>query len=187
MPRPSTARRNKLLDAFFFEQDQELLKTFHQRMEKMDRRVQLAQVSGIHDEAILDRLIELDVGVETMAAMAVVPLVLVAWADGKVQAKEREAILGAARATGIESQDGRYPLLERWLDKRPGAAMFEAWSHYIKGLCQQMNEQQVEELKHDLLRLAQEVAQTAGGFLGLGNKVSVAERTVLNKLEKAFS
>jgi hypothetical protein len=187
MPSPKTTRTNRLVDAFFFEQEQQLLKAFHERMEKMDRRAQLARISGIHDETILDRLIELDVGAETVAAMAVVPLVLVAWADGKVQAEEREAILRAARASGIEPQDGRYPLLEHWLGKRPSAEMFEAWKHYINGLCQQMDKKQVEELKHDLLRTAQEVAQTAGGFLGLGSKVSASERTVLSKLEKAFT
>ncbi len=178
---------NKLVDAFFFEQDQQLLKAFHERLEKMDRRAQLAQVSGIHDEAVLDRLIELDIGPETLAAMAVVPLVLVAWADGKVQAEEREAIIAAAQAAGIQPQDGRYPLLEFWLNKRPGAEMLEAWRHYIQGLCQQFDKPQVEELKRDLLRLAEDVARTAGGFLGLGNKISAGERAVLDKLEQAFS
>ncbi len=187
MPRPKSKDASKLVDAFFFEQDQHLLKTFHERIDRMDRRAQLRQVSGIGDEAILDRLIELEVGPEAMAAMAVVPLVLVAWADRKVQAEEREAILGAARAAGIESQDGHYPLLEYWLDKRPGPEMFEAWSHYIKGLCQDLDDQQVDELKRDLLQMAQKVAETAGGFLGLGSKVSDAERIMLNRLEKAFS
>ena len=92
-------------------------KAFRERMEKMERRDQLAQVSGIHDEAVLDRLIELDIGPETLAALEVVPLVFVAWADGKVQAEEREAIIAVAKAAGIQPQDGRYPLLEHWLEK----------------------------------------------------------------------
>lgn len=177
----------KLVDAFFFEQDQQLLKTFHDRLEKMDRRAQLAQVSGIHDEAVLDRLIELDIEPESLAAMAVVPLVLVAWADGKIQSQEREAIIAAAKAEGIQPQDGRYPLLEFWLNKRPGPEMLEAWKHYIQGLCQKLDKPQADQVKQGLLRLAENVAQAAGGFLGLGNKVSVGERRVLSKLEQAFS
>jgi len=187
MPIQPLGQHNKLVDAFFFEQDQQLLKSFHERLEKMDRRSQLSRVSGIEDEAVLDRLIELDVSPETMAAMAVVPLVFVAWADRKVQAEEREAILSAARKAGIEAKDGRYPLLEYWLDKRPSPEMLEAWQHYIKGLCQQMDKAQVEELKRDLLQLAEGVAQATGGFLGLGSKVSTEERLVLNRLAKAFS
>jgi hypothetical protein len=34
---------------------------------------------------------------------------------------------------------------------------------------------------------AQAVAQAAGGFLGLGNKVSTAEQQMLDLLDKSFS
>ena len=88
----------------------------------------------------MDRLIELDIGPETLAAIEVVPLLSVAWADGKVQAEERKAIIAAAAAAGIQPQDARYPLLEHWLDSRPGAEMFEAWKHYVSGLCQRLEE-----------------------------------------------
>ena len=187
MPSFYTGYQKTLVDAFFHEQDQQLLKAFHERMEKMDRRAQLTQVCGISDEAVLDRLIELDIGPETLAAIEVVPLLSVAWADGKVQAEEREAIIAAAAAAGIQPQDARYPLLEHWLERRPGAEMFEAWKHYVNGLCQRLEKPEIERLKNDVLDLARKVAQAAGGFLGFGNKISVAERTVLRKLERAFS
>ena len=117
MPSYLTGYQKTLVDAFFHEQDQQLLKAFHERMEKMDRRAQLTQVSGISDEVVLDRLIELDIGPETLAAIEVVPLLSVAWADGKIQPEEREAIIAAAAAAGIQPQDARYPLLEHWLEQ----------------------------------------------------------------------
>jgi hypothetical protein len=187
MPNYLTGYQKTLVDAFFHEQDQQLLKAFHERMEKMDRRAQLTQVSGISDEVVLDRLIELDIGPETLAAIEVVPLLSVAWADGKIQPEERGAIIAAAAAAGIQPQDARYPLLEHWLDSRPGPAMFEAWKHYISGLCQRLEKSEIERLKDNVLGLAREVAEAAGGFLGIGSKISVAERTVLRKLERAFS
>ena len=140
-----------LLDVFFHEQDQHLLNAFRERLERTDRRTQLAQVSGIHDEAVLDRLIELDIGPETLAAMAVVPLICVAWADGKVQEIERQAILAAAQAAGVQPQNGRYPLLEYWLNERPDAELLEAWEHYIQHLCQRLDEHEIGELRRDLL------------------------------------
>jgi peptidoglycan hydrolase-like protein with peptidoglycan-binding domain len=176
-----------LIDAFFHEQDQKLRLAFRERMEKMDRRAQLTQVSGIQDEAVLDRLIELKIEPETIAAIAVVPLVAVAWADGNVQEEEREAIIAAAQAAGIQPQDGRYPMLEYWMNKRPGPQLIEAWEHYIKDICKRLDKQEIEELKRDVLSLARSVAQAAGGFLGIGNRISTAEYTVLNKLEKAFA
>ena len=186
MPSLYTGYQKTLVDAFFFEQDQQLLKVFHERMEKMDRRAQLAQVCGISDEAVLDRLIELDIGPEALAALEVVPLVFVAWTDGKVQAEEREAIVAAAAATGIQPQDARYPLLEHWLNRRPDAKMFEAWKHYVSGLCQRLEGPEIEKLKHDVMGVARKVAQAAGGFLGLGNNISAAERAVLSQVEQAF-
>jgi len=187
MPGYPSGNQRILIDSIFHEQDQELRKAFRQRMEKMERREQLSHVSGIRDEAVLDRFIELDIGPEALAALEVVPLVFVAWADGNVQAGEREVIFALAKAAGIEPQDGRYPLLEHWLKRRPGAAMLDAWKHYVKELCRNLDRQGVEELRHELLDRAGKVAQAAGGFLGFGDKMSPAERSMLRDLEQTFA
>lgn len=178
--------QSTMMEAFFHEQDQKLLRAFRERMEKMDLRAQLAQVSGIQDEAVLDRLIELKIEPETIAAIAVIPLIMVAWADGQIQESEREAIMTAARDAGVQSEDGRYPMLEYWMNKRPDSQLMEAWEHYIKDICKRLDKQEIEELKHDVLTLARNVAQAAGGFLGIGNRISASENTVLARLEKAF-
>ena len=175
-----------LLKVFFHEQDQHLLRAFRERLERTDRRTQLAQVSGIRDEAVLDRLIELNIGPDTLAAIAVVPLVCVAWADGEVQEAERKAVLAAAHAAGLHPQNSRYPLLEFWLSERPGAELLEAWEHYIQDLCQRLNKHEIEELRRELLEHARDVAAAAGGFLGFGNKISAVERAVLDRLDQAF-
>lgn len=181
-------RSQSLVDAFFHARDQQLLAEFRQRMEKMDRRTQLAAVCGVHDEAALDRLIELNISPETLAAIHVVPLVQVAWADGNVKPEERAAIIQAARDAGIQSQDGHYPLLEHWLNENPGREMLEAWEHYIRSLCRQLTPEEVAKLKSDTLTLAQKVAEAAGGgLLGLRSKISKAERAMIDELEKAFA
>ena len=187
MPTPSRKYESVLLDAIFHEQDKRLREAFRKRLEKMERREQLIQVSGIRDEAVLDRLIELDVTPETLGALELVPLVFVAWADGGVQAEEREVIVALAKAAGIEPQDDRYPLLEHWLKRRPGVEMLEAWKHYVQELCRQLDSKKAEELRHELLDRAQSVARAAGGFLGFGDKMSSAERSMLATLEQAFA
>ena len=175
-----------LLDALFHEKDQELLRAFRERMDKLDRREQLAKVCGVDDEALLDHLLEMDMPVETVAAITVVPLVIVAWADGAVQEKEREAILQAARESGVPPKEGSFPILELWLSQQPGPELLEAWKHYIAALCRQLNEREIDELKHDLLDGATTVAEAAGGLLGLGAKVTAKERAALQDLETAF-
>jgi hypothetical protein len=42
-------------------------------------------------------------------------------------------------------------------------------------------------LKQDLLGRARGVAEAAGGFLGLGKRISSAEQAVLTELEQAFT
>jgi len=187
MPSPSKGYQRVLIDAMFYEQDQHLRKAFRERMEKLERREQLAQVSGVRDEAVLDRLIELDITAETLAALELVPLVFVAWADGGVQTEERQVIITLAEAAGIEPQDGRYPLLEHWLRKRPDIKMLEAWKHYVQDLRRHLDSKEAEEIRHELLDRAQSVARATGGFLGFGDKMSSAERSMLAELEQAFA
>ncbi len=187
MPTPSRSYQSILVDAIFHEQDKHLREAFRKRLENLERREQLAQVSGIRDEAALDRLIELGITPETLAALELVPLVFVAWADGSIQAEEREVIVALARAAGIEPQDGRYPLLEHWLKKRPGADVLEAWRLYVRELRGRLASKEAEELRHELLDRAYSVARAAGGFLGFGDKMSPSERAMLAKLEEVFA
>ncbi len=175
-----------LIEALFHEQDQELLRQFHKRVEKLNRRQQLAKSCGVEDDTLLDHLTELDIQPEAVAAIGAVPLVVVAWADRVVQDAERRAIIEAAQASGINSQDGRYPVLEYWLTKRPKPELLEAWKHYIAALCRQLTPEEVTQLKQDLLGRARKVAEAAGGILGFGNKISDAEAKVLRTLEEAF-
>lgn len=186
MVEPSLNQKN-LLDAIFHERDQKLREAFRERMAKMERREQLARVSGIRDEALLDRLIALDITAESLAALELVPLVFVAWADGQVQAAERDVILTLAKAGGIEPRDDRFPILEHWLKKRPSRDMLDAWKQYVQELRRQLDSQQADDLRHELLDRVQTVARAAGGFLGFGDKMSPAERSMLNELEQAFA
>ena len=51
----------------------------------------------------------------------------------------------------------------------------------------ELDAEAVSQLKTSIVSRAESVAEAAGGFLGLGNKVSDTERGVLTKLESAFA
>ncbi len=176
-----------LLDAIFHEQNQKLLEEFHARLEKLDKRQQLASICGIDDEELLSHLVELDMQPEVVAAIAVVPLVVVAWADGAVQDAERQAILQAADSCGVPAEDGRFPVLEHWLSHKPGPEVLDAWKLYIAALCKQLSAEEVTELKEDLLGRVQTIAEAAGGLLGLTSKISSKEQAMITTLEQAFA
>lgn len=175
-----------LEDAFFQTKNAELLDGFRQHLAKLERKEQLADACGIHDDAVLERLAALEIGPETLAAVSLVPLVEVAWADGKVQDKEHAAVLTAAEHAGIQREDDAFALLDDWLNHRPPPEMLEAWKQYVVALCEALDDAAADRLKHDLLDRARTVAQETGGFLGFGKGLSAADSAMLEELERAF-
>jgi hypothetical protein len=173
-----------LEDAFFLKEDKKLIQKLREMKEMEESKSALAEASGIKNEAVLKRLVEMGIHAEILAALAVVPLVEVAWADGSVKQAEKEAVLQAVDTSG-EASEIVHELLQSWLQRRPGPSLLEAWSHYVEGLCEVLSESEKESLKQDLLGRARKVAEAHGGFLGFG-KVSKAEEKILVRLEQAF-
>jgi hypothetical protein len=175
-----------LTDQFFKSRDQALLDKMRKTRRSTEMKAALAEVAGIHDDHVLQKLVDLDVNPETVAAIALVPLVEVAWADGTLDAKEREAVLAAAAAQGIASGSVEHGLLANWLAQRPEPKLLDAWQYYVRGLCRKMSEPERLGLKRDILERARAVATTSGGFLGVG-KISDAEKDMLETIESTFT
>jgi hypothetical protein len=179
------AIRSSLENAFFFEQDRTLIERRTELRKMSESKEVLGAVSGITNEAILERLVNLDVRPETLAALALVPLIEVVWADGEVDEKERAMVLAHATSQGIALGSVEYELLERWLAHRPEASLLKAWQHYVQGLCECLSPSEGDVLKEELMRDVHKAAEASGGFLGMG-KISDQEREVLAKLESSF-
>jgi hypothetical protein len=180
-----TSRGKQLEESFFAKQNRELLEKLREEGRKKALKEALAEQSGITDEAVLDKLVEADVCVERVAALALVPLVEVAWADGTISPKEREAILKAAEARGVARDSLARQLLDNWLDQRPAGDLMATWKDYVGAFAASLEPAQRSSLKHDLLDRARAVAEAAGGFLGIGS-ISAEEKKVLAELETAF-
>lgn len=176
-----------LEDAFFLEQDKKLIEQLRKLEQMKETKQALAGVSGIANDEILQKLVELNVRPELLASLAVVPLVEVAWADGHVDEKEKKAVIEAAGESFVTKDSPDFEILQSWLRHKPGPQLLKAWTHYIEGLCEKLTDHQKTALKKDLLGHACQVAQAAGGFLGLGNKISPAEQKMLDDLESAFN
>jgi hypothetical protein len=179
-------RRKALEEQFFRKQEAELVAKLRVKQEREGAKKSLAEVSGISDQAVLDHLLNVGVDARTSAALTLVPLVEVAWADGKLEDAERKAVLQAAESCGIRTGGESHQLLESWLTHRPDQQLRTAWVEYAKAACASMNAAEKERLKSELLGRARRVAEAAGGFLGLGPKVSRAEEITLAELHKAF-
>ena len=179
-------RRSALEAEFFRKQDAALIKRLREMDDAKQKKDALSAASGITDDTVLDKLMTLNISADTIAALSLVPLVMVAWADGEIDDQERTAVLAGATEAGIHQQDVCYPLLEQWLRNRPPAELLSTWKAYIGVLSPALTVEARNGLKDNLLTRAQQVAEATGGFLGLGRKVSNAEANVLRDLERAF-
>ncbi len=178
-------RRKALEDRFFQDQESKQLKKLRGELAAKKGKEDLETASGIDDAKLLDALIGLKVGVSDLSALALIPLVRVAWVDGSVNDAERDAILEAAAMQGISNKSHSYQLLENWLKTAPKSDLYEAWEGYVQALLQEMEETHATTLKESILGLAHDVASSAGGILGIGT-VSKAEKQVLTSIGEAF-
>ncbi|MGI9431242.1 MAG: hypothetical protein ACR2PQ_03465 [Myxococcota bacterium] len=146
----------------------------------------LREASDIDDEALLGSLASLGIRVETLAALTMIPIVEVAWADGHMDSKERQAILSGAESTGIEVDSPSYGLLSLWTEEQPAPALTDAWRGFISALSKELSDEERGRMRDRIVGRARAVAEAAGGFLGVG-AVSREERAALEALEQAFS
>jgi len=178
-------RGRALENQFYEKENQEKLAAMKQKLDMQRSKDELRKASGMTDDAVLDRLVVLGLRANTIAALSLVPLIQVAWADGQIQDNERTAILQGAHGKGLEDGSDGYQLLQTWLSRRPGDELFTAWEAYIKALTAQLNDEQNRLLKNQIVGFAKLVATSAGGILGFG-KVSTSEEQVLHRIEAAF-
>ena len=179
-------RKNALDDAFYREGTEAYRVQLELRRKEEDALEDLADASGIRDEAVLRRLAGLGILADTLAALTLIPLIEVAWADGEMDAKEREAVLSGAESSGISRESPSYGLLQIWIEDPPAPDLVDAWREYIGTLSREFSDEQADHLRDNILGRARAVAEAAGGFLGLGPKISKEERAVLENLAHAF-
>lgn len=111
-----------------------------------------------------------------------------AWADRKLDERERAAVLTEATKAGLTPDTPGYEILEGWLREAPGATLLDTWAAYARGLATSMEPADRQKFRESLLARANAVANAAGGgFAGLGSKVSDAEKKILDQVEAALA
>jgi hypothetical protein len=167
---------------FYAKEDERLL----EKLRKKEKREALRELVQVEDDAFLERLIELDIGPETFLALTLVPLIAVAWADGTLDGRERDAIIKAAEEKGVSPETAGHQLLETWLSRRPEQELFDSWKQYVRGIWETFTDEERQRMRERTLDWALAVAEASGGFLGVISKVSPAERVVIKELEKVL-
>jgi len=179
------SRGRALEELFFFKQNAVLIEK-KQQLQKLERDLKtMSGISGISNAAVLRKLVELNVQAEVLATLLIIPHIEVAWADRKMDAEERAAILKAAENDKIFGGPIDKSLFEHWLRHEPPTGFLESWIFYMQGLCQLLSEDERQALKSDILQRARTVAEA--GRPSSKSKISRKKEKVLHKLESAFT
>ncbi len=178
-------RESALEYEFFHKVDEQLWQQLKDKLQFEEQEKALADATGITDEGVLLELVQLGISNETIFALSLFPLVWVAWSDGEIQPKERDAILEAAHDIGHERDSASHHLIDTWLDHKPSEAIHKAWQDYVHAICETATPELRETLKHNAVKRTRDVAQATGGILGF-HKISREQEAVLKEVERAF-
>jgi hypothetical protein len=176
-----------LEEAFFAKENARLLEQLRAKAQREERRKALREVILIQDDGLVDHLLDLGLGPETVLAVTLIPLAMVAWADGSIEPKEREAILRAGAEKGIVPGSVAGQVLNSWLTEPLSAELVATWRRYIQTIWPELTPHERGEVRKMGLERARMVAEAAGGFLGLGSRISVQEQAVLDDLSKLLT
>ena len=143
-------------------------------------------IPGFTSLKILSELQAAEITPKTLMAFSLFPSIHVAWSDGNLADQEKEAILKAAESTGVISGSPAYGLLNSWLNKKPAPELFSAWKDFVVAIRPALSETAFQELRDAASNRARNVAETAGGILGVF-KISSTEEKALKELEQAFA
>jgi hypothetical protein len=175
-----------LEEAFFAERDRQLIESLQRKLTMEDKERILASAIGISEARLVSAITNIEAGIPINAAMALLPLVVVAWSDGDVSEKEREAIHKAVSELDIALDPTLHQLFTKWLETRPRSQAVAAWKDYVKAISAVLNFEDGNRLERAIMGRADEVAHAAGAILGFGNKLSSAEQACLDDLAGAF-
>jgi hypothetical protein len=182
-------REKAMEDAYFRDENAKLLEKLRHRAHLDEIAVALGEKLQVDDPALLAKVRELGVTLETAPAFFLAPLVQVAWAEGGVSKEEREVVLRLARNRGIEPGSPAYAQLQAWLDVRPPDELFDTAVKVLKLGFSVLPPAERDERIKDIVRACHEVAEASAGLgrlLGLGDGVSRIEASTLDDITKAL-
>jgi len=185
--RPAPGRaRSKKEEEYFLRAEAELLEKVRVRAAKEAERKAMGEQHGVEDPEILKAFEDAGYDRHTVQILHLVPILQIAWVDGEISKAEREEILRLAEARGVVEGSPAHVRLLSWLDAPPSPEFFERTMTILARLIEALPEEREVALQGEIMTSALKVASASGGFLGLGSKVSAAEKALLAHFAESF-
>lgn len=178
-------RGSALEDEFFRRVDEKLAQKLKEKWQHEHDVESLKRETRIEEASVIEELLTVGVLPGMLQAMTLVPAIHVAWANGFVEKKEREAILTAAHSVGISEESTTGQLLVSWLEHHPAPELFDVWKDYVTALHSVLDIVSYRHLHQGAVDTARRIAEAAGGILGV-HAVSVSEERAIKAIDEAF-
>lgn len=173
--------RNQDEEQWFQAREQERRQEIRESLNKAAREARekrsMGETLGTGDEAILERLRALHFDSDTARVIDLLPLVYVAWADGSVKPRERAAILDVLRERSIQGHEQAFLLIESLLETEPSAEFLDEILEILAMIAGDR-----PQLVADIAKFSVAVADSSGGFFGLGNRIDERERATIQRI-----
>lgn len=121
----------------------------------------------IDDASLVARIRALGFDGDTARVFDILPLIHVAWADGKVQRRERASILRILTMRGIAHTDEAWIFVEALLDQRPSDEYMQLTLQLLRDVIAHGGKN-----ADTIVELCANVANAAGGLFGFGETMS---------------
>lgn len=178
-------RGEALQEAFFFKMDQELIELLNRRLLREEKLRSFAKATGIRDEKKLEMLVDAGFELPTLTAFLWVPLVFVAWADGRADELEKQSIIQILTKKGISEQTATLMVNHEWFRKSPNDELWQIWEEFAASTLVSLSQPLRGELIDEIAALCHVVAHASGGFLGFGS-LSPAESRVIERIVESL-
>lgn len=134
---------------------------------------------GDFEPSIEDRIAALGFSGRAARAFDLLPLVLVAWADGSIQAQERITILDVLKLRGLVEGDA-YTMMETLLEEKPADVYLDTALSVLRDL---LEERDVDA--SSIVDLCVDVAAAAAAYVG-ADPISDEERLAIARVADAL-
>jgi hypothetical protein len=148
---------------------------------KLKAKSDLAQ-AGIQDSSLIEHLTKAGFDSDSARALYLLPLVDVAWADGRVQKEEQSEILGLMEKAGISKDSKAYAQMIRWMEKGPSDQSFLQARSLLEPIVAELKKSG-KDVSSWVLEAAEKVAGVTNSLFGLGSRmISKEEKAYLDSL-----
>ena len=147
----------------------------------------VAPGESMTDEALMAAMHGLGLDDDNVHAIVLLPLIEVAWADGRVHENERRLILDIARQRGVLSGEGSV-VLETWLRYRPSDRYLARGREVLNALALREAGGVTSATLQEIVGFCERVALSAAGLFGRAFKaINPEEKAAIAEIATALA